>query len=38
MFSFVAQLGIIIINVISLVVVAVIDNVKDYAPRCQKAV
>lgn len=38
MFSFAAQLGIIIINVINLVVVGLVDNAKDYAPRCQKAV
>lgn len=38
MFSFAAQLGIIIINVINLVVVGSVDNAKDYAPRCQKAV
>lgn len=38
MFSYIAQLGIIIINVINLVVVELIGNAKDYAPRCQKAV
>lgn len=38
MFSFAAQLGIIIINVINLVAVGLVDNAKDYAQRCQKAV
>ncbi len=38
MFSITTQSGIIIINVVNLLIVNLIDNEKDYAQRCLKAV